>query len=298
MTRIRGPGRRCDHSAYRPSPRIAPASNCFTGNLLCVRAAGLEAEPRRRVLLLTPSPTRIIASGGGAMQATANPTSTAPVHTILYVDHSAGNRLVFQLAFDSRFKVVTAASCATALEILQHRRIGLVITEQRMPTMSGLELLEQVRSEYPGVARLMVAAVDLPEAVDTGLALRCVQKPWDNKEMEDVLQAALAAPDPRPPGRLPKSERDVYRTASRRGGNMNLTAEQRQYLINTMRGLRSAANTALRRFQSMGSDLNRLKWLGAEQRLRIVEGLTAGLLEAEPVCCAVASASPARACAT
>ncbi|MFC1610292.1 response regulator [Myxococcota bacterium] len=236
------------------------------------------------------------------MQASVSPTSRdSQTPTILYVDHNAGNRLVFELAFDGPFKVVTASSCETALEILRHQKIGLIITEQRMPTMSGLELLEQVRSEYPGVARLIVAAVHVPEALDTGLALRCVQKPWDNKELSDVLKSTLTFSDPNNPrARLPKSDHDVYRANSRRGGDMNLTAQQRQYLIDTLRDLRSAASTALRRFQSVASDLNRLKWLGAQQRLRIVEGLTAGLLGTpDAFCsCTVASASPARVWAT
>ena len=115
---------------------------------------------------------------------------TAP--TILYVDDERGNRVVFRQSLASRFdNIRTVASGREALEFLATNEVGVVVTDQRMPGMSGNDLLLEVRSRYPRVVRIVVTAyVDLDpilRAVNEGLVARYLIKPWDRMELENVL---------------------------------------------------------------------------------------------------------------
>lgn len=117
---------------------------------------------------------------------------------VLYVDPDAGNRVVFEARFRDRFDVYTAPSGAAARDLLQHRSFVAVIAEERLPAMSGTQFLHAVRSEYPQVQRIITSSLEVPLAVESGLARRCILKPWDCTELLRTLESAverrLAAP--------------------------------------------------------------------------------------------------------
>jgi signal transduction histidine kinase len=116
---------------------------------------------------------------------------------ILYVDDEPGNRLVFEQSFARRFNVDAVASGEEALEALRRETYAVVVTDQRMPGMSGNELLEKVKLIYEDTIRIVVTAYDdlspILRAVNDGLVARYVVKPWDRKELEDLLAWALEA---------------------------------------------------------------------------------------------------------
>ena len=121
----------------------------------------------------------------------------ADLPAVLYVDDDALNLRVFQANFGKRFRIMTCGSPVEALALLEERRseIGLVLTDQRMPGMSGVELLERARVVAPDAKRMLVTAyADMQaviDAVNRGQVSRYFIKPWDRAELLAAIEDAL-----------------------------------------------------------------------------------------------------------
>jgi two-component system probable response regulator PhcQ len=115
---------------------------------------------------------------------------------VLYIDDEEMALKYFKRAFSDDYEVFKAASCAEGLELLRREadRIGIVLSDQRMPGMQGAEVLGAVREEYPSKVRILVTAFsDLKsaiEAVNKGHIYQYVSKPWDNDEIVVILRRA------------------------------------------------------------------------------------------------------------
>jgi signal transduction histidine kinase len=116
---------------------------------------------------------------------------------ILYVDDERANRVVFEHAFKTRFPIRCVPSGEEALLVMRDQGVAVLVTDQRMPGMSGHELLEQTRTLYPDVVRIVITAygdVDpILRAVNDGLVARYLVKPWDRAELEQILAWGLEA---------------------------------------------------------------------------------------------------------
>jgi diguanylate cyclase len=92
------------------------------------------------------------------------------------------------------FDVLTAESVEAAQKLFGERAIDLILTDQKMPRMSGVQLLEWVRHHSPRTVRLMMTGyADLEEAVDAinkGQVFRYIFKPWKSEELLEVLHGA------------------------------------------------------------------------------------------------------------
>ena len=114
---------------------------------------------------------------------------------VLYVDDERGNLLVFKHTFDEEFTVLTASSAREALEILAREPVAVLVTDQRMPEMSGVELAERVTESHPDVVRMILTAYsDVNAAVDAinrGQVWRYLAKPWRGDELASMLRAAM-----------------------------------------------------------------------------------------------------------
>jgi response regulator RpfG family c-di-GMP phosphodiesterase len=89
------------------------------------------------------------------------------------------------------YEILTAESVAEALRTLGSRKVDLVLTDQKMPGMSGLEFLAQVASRYPDVARLLITGwpEEIPSDQIEVLGIRAlIPKPWDDQELRSVLR--------------------------------------------------------------------------------------------------------------
>ena len=116
---------------------------------------------------------------------------------ILYVDDERPNRVVFEQSFGPRFHVRTVGSGREALALMREQEVAVLVTDQRMPEMSGHELLQRVLAEFPDVIRVVLTAygdVDpILEAVNRGLVARYLVKPWHRPELEEMLRWAVQA---------------------------------------------------------------------------------------------------------
>jgi len=118
-------------------------------------------------------------------------------YPILVVDDEQDNLDAFRFNFRKTFDILTATSGAEALQILEGlgKDIAVVVTDQRMPKMTGVELLREVRERSPETVGIILTAftdVDvLIEAINLGQVYRYITKPWDAKEVRGVLQYAI-----------------------------------------------------------------------------------------------------------
>jgi response regulator RpfG family c-di-GMP phosphodiesterase len=116
---------------------------------------------------------------------------------VLYVDDERGNRVVFEQSMNVDFNVKVAADPQTALEILASEEVAVLVTDMRMPTMSGEELLRIAKERWPQTIRMVVTAfsdVDpILRAINEGLVARYIIKPWVRAELSQVLRWATEA---------------------------------------------------------------------------------------------------------
>ena len=121
----------------------------------------------------------------------------AKEHLIVYVDDERPNRIVFEQSFGARFNVRALPSGKAALELLRHETAAALITDQRMPDMSGHDLLVKVKQLYPEMIRVVITAYSdldpILAAVNEGLVARYIIKPWDRAEVEQILLWSLEA---------------------------------------------------------------------------------------------------------
>lgn len=122
--------------------------------------------------------------------------TNAPIE-ILIVDDEPQAVKYFKKAFGGNYSVLTATSAdeAEALVLSGQHNIGLVITDQRMPGRSGVNLLNRIRQERPDIIRMLTTAyADLDsaiEAVNKGEVYRYLTKPWDLRVLEAEIEQAL-----------------------------------------------------------------------------------------------------------
>ena len=88
-------------------------------------------------------------------------------YPVLYVDDERANLLVFRHNFSDQFTVLTADNGKEALEILRRENVAVLLTDQRMPSMTGVELAEKVQAAHPEVVRMIVTAyADVHAAIE------------------------------------------------------------------------------------------------------------------------------------
>jgi len=116
--------------------------------------------------------------------------------TILYVDDEENNLFSFKATFRIKYNVLTALSGDEALAILQKNLVHIIVTDQRMPEMTGVEFLEKVLEKYPDPMRILLtgyADMDaVVDAVNKGKIFHYLAKPWDEDELDLTIQSAYA----------------------------------------------------------------------------------------------------------
>ncbi|MCD6499154.1 MAG: sigma-54-dependent Fis family transcriptional regulator [Deltaproteobacteria bacterium] len=116
-------------------------------------------------------------------------------YPVLVVDDEQDNLDAFRFNFRRVFALHTARSGAEALEELSKREFAVIVTDQRMPGMTGLEFLAQARRVRPQALGLLLTAykdVDVViEALHMGHVHRYLSKPWDSREMQAAIAQAI-----------------------------------------------------------------------------------------------------------
>lgn len=111
---------------------------------------------------------------------------------ILYVDDEVNNLVSFKATFRIRYNIFTAESGEEAINILNENDINLIITDQRMPNMTGVEFLESILDEHPDPIRVLLTGyADMNaviDAVNKGKIFHYLSKPWNEEELDMTIQ--------------------------------------------------------------------------------------------------------------
>ena len=114
---------------------------------------------------------------------------------ILYVDDEQNNLVSFKATFRIKYNVHTAISGEDAIKILRANPIDIIITDQRMPNMTGVEFLESILDEYPDPMRILLTGyADLNaviDAVNKGKIFHYLTKPWNEEELDLTIKRAF-----------------------------------------------------------------------------------------------------------
>lgn len=125
--------------------------------------------------------------------------------TILYVDDEPINLLAFQSQFRRDFTVHTAKNAEQALQCLAETPVDLVLSDQRMPDVTGTEFLTQVSRRFPQVHRAVISGftedTSIRKGLSSGVVQKAFEKPYRAGEVAEFIHHALSleAP-PRPEG--------------------------------------------------------------------------------------------------
>lgn len=115
---------------------------------------------------------------------------------VLYVDDDRANLLAFRAIAEPTYEVVVARSGDEALQLIaQSADIAVLMADQRMPGMSGIDLCERVQASHPDIVRMLVTAYsDLTAAIaaiNRGHVSRYLNKPWNSEELLATLRDAV-----------------------------------------------------------------------------------------------------------
>jgi adenylate cyclase len=114
--------------------------------------------------------------------------------TILYVDDEQQNLVSFNATFRREYKIITALSGQEGINIMKNNDIQLVITDQRMPGMTGIQFLENILPEWPDTIRMILTGFSDVEAIiaaiNSGRVFRYITKPWEENELRMTIENA------------------------------------------------------------------------------------------------------------
>jgi len=116
--------------------------------------------------------------------------------TVLLVDDESNviSALKRELRKDS-YTILTATSAREGLELLARNRVDVVVSDQRMPEMTGTEFLVQVKSMYPDTVRIVLSGytdlASITDAINRGAVYKFLTKPWEGDELRRVVRDAF-----------------------------------------------------------------------------------------------------------
>lgn len=110
---------------------------------------------------------------------------------ILYVDDEGNNLLSFKATFRLKYNVLIAINANEALKILETNPIDIVISDQRMPNVTGTQFLEYVFDKFPNVTRILLTGYSdmeaMTDAINKSKIFHYLTKPWNEVELEDII---------------------------------------------------------------------------------------------------------------
>jgi len=116
-------------------------------------------------------------------------------HKILLVDDEPANLRMLERLFRDDYEVITAESGAVALDLLARNDVALIVSDQRMPGMTGIEFLKQAAEMRAQTVRIILTGYtdvgDLVEAVNSGVVYKYITKPWVNTNLQQTVKRSI-----------------------------------------------------------------------------------------------------------
>ncbi|MGA8052942.1 MAG: response regulator [Burkholderiales bacterium] len=170
------------------SPPTAPESD-DTGARAARAPAGIAAL--KRGLAGRSTDTSRPRTGAGPAATTGGAKAR-----VLFVDDETRILTALKAIFRDKYDVDTAMSGDSALELMKRKSYHVVVSDQRMPGMLGVELLRRVREVAPKTVRLLLTGysdlASIVGSINEGEVYRFISKPWDNDELAATVREAIA----------------------------------------------------------------------------------------------------------
>lgn len=174
-----------------------PVANAATSAATAPVAPAASLLDKARLLagardagVLTPTNT------GPLEASTFAPAAEARKARVLFVDDEERILNALRTMFRSQYHVFTAENGTLALEFVKRFGIHVVVSDQRMPGMPGVDLLRQVKQAAPSTVRILLTGYSdlaaIVGSINDGEVFRFVKKPWDNAELQKTLADAVA----------------------------------------------------------------------------------------------------------
>jgi response regulator RpfG family c-di-GMP phosphodiesterase len=120
-------------------------------------------------------------------------------HTLLVVDDEQDVCDSVHDLLRREFKVLKARSGAEGMKLLQENEVHIIMTDQRMPLLTGVEFLNKIRLGHPQAVRMLFtgyADIDaIIAAINHGHIYKFLRKPWQPEELEEAVREAAAEYD-------------------------------------------------------------------------------------------------------
>lgn len=154
-------------------------------------AAGGEAGGAQHAVDIPPEVLALVASADPAPTVKGEPRAR-----ILFVDDEERILNALKSIFRGKYHVFTATSGDQAFEFLQKFRVHLVVSDQRMPGMLGVELLRRAKELSPNTVRILLTGysdlASIVGSINEGEVYRFINKPWNNQDIQAVVAEAVA----------------------------------------------------------------------------------------------------------
>lgn len=116
-------------------------------------------------------------------------------YKILIVDDEPANLRTLDRLFNNEYDVITAGSGAEGLHHLMVHDVALIITDYRMPAMTGIEFLKKAAEMRSSTVRVILTGytdVDaLVESINSGVVYKYITKPWSNHDLQQTVKRAI-----------------------------------------------------------------------------------------------------------
>jgi serine/threonine-protein kinase len=172
-----------DEPTQRIDPKLIQAARMLAG-LQQPAIADAKTEPALHVAAPAPA------------TASATPEDAANQARVLFVDDEERILTALRSVFRAGYHVLTATDGRAALDLVRKFQPHVVVSDQRMPGMTGVELLRQVKEAAPSTVRLLLTGYSdlaaIVGSVNEGEVFRFVSKPWDNQEIQAIIGEAAA----------------------------------------------------------------------------------------------------------
>jgi response regulator RpfG family c-di-GMP phosphodiesterase len=126
--------------------------------------------------------------------------------SVLFIDYEPDNRNSFKARFCRNFDITLTASGEEGLDLFEEIRPEVIISDQHMPGLEGVDVLKQIKRIDPHTCRILITGYSriesVQEAIQKGIIDLYMQKPWDSQKFIEAIVAGSEMNRDRIAGRI------------------------------------------------------------------------------------------------
>jgi response regulator RpfG family c-di-GMP phosphodiesterase len=114
---------------------------------------------------------------------------------VLYIDDEQHNLVSFKASFRRIFNVYTAETAEEGAKLLDQHDIQVILSDQRMPKMTGIEFFESIKDSHPQPIRILITGYTdinaVIDAINRGQVYKYLTKPWNEEDVRNFVEKAF-----------------------------------------------------------------------------------------------------------